>query len=331
MTHLLQVDEAKGLVAEALLRNDTSLPNAASVASALVHAELWGQAGHGLRRTVAYVKQAKAGKVKGHAAPHAEQPRPGLLHVDAGFGFAYPALDLVAERLPNLARSQGIAMAGIYRSHHCGVTGLVVDRLAREGLMSMMFANAPAAMAPWGGNRALFGTNPIAFSAPAIEGDPLVVDLSLSKVARGKIMAANQKGEDIPEGWALDKDGSPTTSAKAGLEGFMVPAGDAKGVALALMVEMLCAGLTGANYSYEATSFFDAEGDPPGVGQAIIAIDPTAFGPHILDRFTQLIRAIEETEGARVPGKRRHELAHEIETEGISVPDDLMQEIRALS
>ena len=330
MTTILQIDEAKGLVAETLLRNKTSLPNAASVANALVGAELWGQVGHGLRRTVAYAAQAKSGKVIGHASPIGSQPRPGLLHIDAGYGFAYPALDLMLETLPSIARSQGIAMAGIYRSHHCGVTGLVVDALAREGLVALMFANAPAAMAPWGGNRALFGTNPVAFAAPGEDPNaPLIVDLSLSKVARGKIMAASQKGDPIPEGWALNKNGEPTTDAKEGLEGFMVPAGDAKGVALALMIEMLCAGITGANFSYEATSFFNAEGAPPGVGQSIIAIDPTAFGPHIIRRFTQLIQAIDETPGARVPGARRHELAAQIKKRGIEVPDDLLEEIRA--
>ncbi|MEO0636862.1 MAG: Ldh family oxidoreductase [Pseudomonadota bacterium] len=331
MTNMLNVDQAKGLVAEALVASNTSLPNAASVAAALVNAELWGQMGHGLRRTVAYAAQARAGKVDGHAIPQAEQPRPGLLMVDACQGFAYPALDLVMDRLPSMAVSQGIAMAGIRRSHHCGVTGLVVDALARKGLVAMMFANAPASMAPWGGNRALFGTNPIAFATP-VEGDePLVVDLSLSKVARGKIMAANQKGEPIPEGWALDKDGQATTDAQVGLDGFMVPAGDAKGVALALMVEMLCAGITGANYSYEATSFFNAEGDPPGVGQSIIAIDPSAFGPHIAERLTSLVTAVAETEGARVPGARRHGLAKRIETEGIKVDDALLAEIQAIS
>ncbi|MEO0497347.1 MAG: Ldh family oxidoreductase [Pseudomonadota bacterium] len=331
MTTILNVDQAKGLVAEALVASNTSLPNAASVAGALVKAELWGQVGHGLRRTVAYAAQAKAGKVHGQAVPRAEQPRPGLLLVDAAHGFAYPALDLVVDRLPAIATSQGIAMAGIRRSHHCGVTGLVVDAFARKGLVAMMFANAPAAMAPWGGNRALFGTNPVAFATPVDNAEPLVIDLSLSKVARGKIMAANQKGESIPEGWALDVDGQPTTDAKAGLEGFMVPAGDAKGVALALMVEMLCAGITGANYSYEATSFFDAVGDPPGVGQSIIAIDPSAFGPHIGERMTALVTAMAETEGARVPGVRRHSLAKEIEGKGITVDDALLADIQAIS
>src|SRR5690606_2527010 len=187
-------------------------------------------------------------------------------------------------------------------------TGLVVERLAEKGLVALMVANAPAAMAPWGGKRPLFGTNPIAFAAPVAGEDPVVIDVSLSKVARGRIMAAAQKSTPIPEGWALDKDGSPTTDPKAALGGLMVPMGDAKGAALAIMVEMLCAGLTGANYAYEATSFFDADGAPPGTGQAVIAIDAVAFGPGAVERFAELARLIEEMDGARLPGRRRQEL-----------------------
>ena len=134
--------------------------------------------------------------------------------------------------------------------------------------------NTPGAIAPWGGATAVFGTNPIAFACPLPDAAPIVVDLSLSKVARGNILAARQKGERIPEGWALDAAGKPTTDPQAALAGTMLPLGDAKGTALALMVELLAAGLTGANYAAEATSFLDAEGPPPGTGQLIIAIDP---------------------------------------------------------
>src|SRR5690606_19350669 len=114
-----------------------------------------------------------------------------------------------------------------------------VERLAERGLAGFAFGNSPAAIAPWGGKTGVFGTNPIAFAAPRKDGPPLVVDLSLSRVARGKIMVASQTGEPIPEGWALDADGRPTTDPKAALAGTMVPIGEAKGAALALVVEIL--------------------------------------------------------------------------------------------
>ncbi|OCW58238.1 sulfolactate dehydrogenase [Hoeflea olei] len=318
------------LIAEALMRNRTSAENAASVARALLAAELAGQTGHGLRRVAAYSAQARAGKVDGFATPSSTQLRPGALAIDAGNGFAYPAMDLALDWLPDAAKAQGIAIAGIRRSHHCGVAGVIVEALAQRGVAALMVANAPAAMAPWGGNRALFGTDPIAFAAPLPDAEPVVVDISLSKVARGKIMAAAQKGDPIPEGWALDTEGRPTTDAKAAMAGTMIPLGDAKGTALALMVELLCAGLTGANYAWQASSFFDDKGDPPGTGQAIIAIDPDAFGPGGAERMALMADMVAGTEGARLPGRRRQQIRSEMLANGIPVDAELIEQIRML-
>ena len=175
--------------------------------------------------------------------------------------------------LPSVTRANGVAVGAIRRSHHCGAAGHPVERLAEAGLVAMMFANTPSAIAPWGGSKAVFGTNPVAFACPYPGHAPIVVDLSLSKVARGNIMAAKQRGETIPEGWALDEDGKPTTDPDAALRGTMLPLGDAKGTALALMVELLAAGLTGSNFAAEASSFLDAKGSPPGTGQLIVAFD----------------------------------------------------------
>jgi (2R)-3-sulfolactate dehydrogenase (NADP+) len=223
----------------------------------------------------------------------------------------------------------GIACAGITRSHHCGAAGHPVERLAEAGLMAMLFANTPGAIAPWGGATAVFGTNPIAFACPLPDAAPIVVDLSLSKVARGNVLAARQKDERIPEGWALDAAGRPTTDPQAALAGTMLPLGDAKGTALALMVELLAAGLTGANYAAEASSFLDAEGPPPGTGQLIIAIDPAAF-PGGLAHFARLAAAIEAQPGARLPGSRRLALRAKAQRDGLLVSDALLREIEAL-
>ena len=177
----------------------------------------------------------------------------------------------------------------------------------------------------------MFGTNPIAFAAPAASGLPIVVDVSLSKVARGKIMAAAQKGEAIPEDWAFDADGRPTSDPKAALAGTMAPLGDAKGTALALMVELLAGGLAGANFAWEQTSFLDAEGQPPGAGQLLIAIDPGALGGvRALARFAAMADAIAGTPGARVPGHRRAELRDTLAREGIPLDAALIEDIERL-
>lgn len=325
------IADAVDLVADALRRCRTSPSNARTVAEAVVAAEADGLEGHGLIRVASYARQAKSGKVDGFAEPTLAQVAPGVVVIDAGGGFAYPALDRAVQALPGLAQRQGVAVAAIRRSHHCGVAGHPVERLAGQGLVALHFANTPAAIAPWGGTRRLYGTNPIAFGCPLPEGPPIVVDLSLSKVARGNIFAASQNGEPIPEGWGFDADGNPTTDPADALEGAMAPVGDAKGAALALMVELLAAGLTDANYAADASSFFDAEGPPPGTGQLIVAFDPTRVGgPATLSRFGELARMIVGVPDARLPGTRRLESRARAAVAGLYLDAALIVEIEAL-
>jgi (2R)-3-sulfolactate dehydrogenase (NADP+) len=325
----LTLAESEALVVQTLVRCRTDSANAQSVAHALVGAEAEGQKGHGLSRLPSYAAQAKAGKVDGMAKPSIDWRRPAAAVVNANNGFAYPAIDLALAALPQAARANGIAAAAIARSHHCGVVGHPVERLAEAGLMALMFANTPAAIAPWGGAKAVFGTNPIAFACPLPDKPPIVVDLSLSKVARGNILAAKQKGEKIPQGWALDAAGKPTTDPTAALAGTMLPLGDAKGTALALMVELLAAGLTNANFAADASSFLDAKGPPPGTGQLLIAFDPAVFGG-ALDHFAALAASIETQPDARLPGTRRLAAREKAAREGVSVSDVLLAEVAAL-
>ncbi len=328
-TLTLSMAEAEALAAAAFQRCDTAPETAVIVARALVAAEADGLKGHGLSRVPTYAAQARAGKINGRAAPSLSRKSPGALLVDAAHGFAYPAISLAIKELIPVTRAQGIASAAIFRSHHCGAAGHHVERLAEAGLVAMMFANSPPAIAPWGGKIPVYGTNPIAFAAPLPGRPPIVVDLSISKAARGNILAAKQKGEAIPAGWALDIDGNPTTDAAAALAGTMLPLGDAKGTALALMVELLAAGLTGAHYAAEASSFLDAQGPPPGTGQLILTFDPDAFGASP-ERFAVLAGMIEAQPGARLPGARRLALRATAQRDGLKVPAALIAEINAL-
>jgi (2R)-3-sulfolactate dehydrogenase (NADP+) len=331
-TATIATTELEALIAAALAASRTSPANAVSVARALAQAEIDGQKGHGLARVSIYAAQAKAGKVDGYAQPQAHQTRPGTLMIDVCHGFAFPAVDLAVERLPVLAVANGIAAAGFVRSHHFGVVGRHVERLAEAGLVALAFANTPKAISPWGARRPLYGTNPLAFAAPQRGAPPIVVDLALSQVARGKILTASQRGEAIPDTWAVDAEGKPTTDAKAALAGTLQPIGGAKGAALALMVEVLAVALTGAVASSEASSFFDAEGPPPGTGQLILAIDPAAFagGDAVLDRITAMAEAI-DADGARLPGSRRLALREKASREGVTVDAKLLAEVKALA
>jgi (2R)-3-sulfolactate dehydrogenase (NADP+) len=328
---VLNLAEAEALVIDTLARCRTSPANAGCIARALVAAEADGLKGHGLSRLPSYAAQAKIGKVDGFATPALTRPCPATVAVDASNGFAYPAIDIAVATLPDVARREGIAVAAIRRSHHCGAVGHPVERLAQAGFVAIMFANTPAAMAPAGGTRGVFGTNPIAFACPLPDRPPIVIDLSLSKVARGNILAAQQKGERIPDGWALDAAGHPTTDPTAALAGTMMPLGDAKGTALALMVELLAAGLTGATFAAEASSFLDAEGPPPGTGQLIIILGPTAFGgTNVTARFATLAASIELQPGARLPGTRRFAARERAAADGLVIGEGLLAEIHGL-
>ena len=321
----------EALARDALVRCGTSASNADSVARALVAAEVDGQYGHGLRRLETYCPQVRSGKIAGGAIPVLDQTAKAAARVDAGAGFAYPALESACDWLGQSTPDTGIAAVAVYHSHHCGVAGHWVEALAEKGLVALMFANTPSAIAPAGGNAPLFGTNPIAFAAPGAEGAPLVIDLSLSKVARGKIMAAKQKGEPIPKGWAIDAQGHPTTDPAAALSGSMLPIGDAKGAALALMVELLAAGLTGANFAHESSSFFEAQGAPPGTGQLLVAFSPDALGgPGFATRLDRLSTAILGQPGTRIPGANKSNLRQDARQNGIEVDPALIETIRRL-
>jgi (2R)-3-sulfolactate dehydrogenase (NADP+) len=331
MTHVTAAD-LTALVTRALVANRTSAANAASVARALVAAEIDGQSGHGISRVASYAGQAKVGKVDGNAVPKATTTKPGAVLIDAAHGFAYPALDLAVGQLPGMAKTNGIASAAITRSHHAGVAGHTVERLAEHGMVALMFANTPSAMAATGGKTALFGTNPLAFACPMAGRPPLVIDLALSTVARGKIVVAARDGKAIPLGWAVDASGQPTTDAKAALAGTLLPLGGAKGAALALMVEVLAAALTGANFAFEASPFLDDKGGPPGTGQLLLAIDAGAFGAGggMMQRVAVLAGAI-EADGARLPGSRRHALRATANRDGLAVDASVLGAIQTMA
>lgn len=321
--------EATSLAETVLRRSGASTSVASSVAGALILAESDGQRGHGLARLPAYADQVVSGKVDGRAWPTLTRPKTATVHVDAAHGFAYPALDAAIPALADVAPATGVAAAAIARSHHFGVAGHPVEALARRGLVALAFSNSPAAIAPWGGTTPLFGTNPIAFAVPCGEDDPIVVDLSLSKVARGKVAVAAERGEAIPEGWALDAEGKRTRDAAAALKGSMLPAGDAKGAALAFMVEVLSAAFTGANFGFEATSFFDAEGEPPAIGHLLLALAPDGFGGgNFAARVEILLAAMLAQPDVRLPGARRFAARRQARAEGLDVDGAFLARLR---
>ena len=330
--NFISVGELTKKVKSAFVRSDVNDLNAQIVADALVKAEIDGKFGHGVSRVMSYSAQSKIGKVDGNAMPIVFHNKPSVLSVDASNGFAYPAIRMLIDTLPKIAHSQGIAMGGVYRSHHFGVAGHIVEKLADRGMVSLLFGNTPSAIAPWKGNKALFGTNPLAFGAPTENGEHLIIDLAVSKVARGKILKASQENKNIPLGWAVDKNGIDTDDPKEALKGTMLPFGDAKGSALALMIEILAAAITGANFAYEADSFLDANGKPPNVGQLLIIIDPEIMGSkkRFFNKINSMMESILAQEGTHLPGSNRFKFREKAAKEGLHINQKILYEIEKI-
>ncbi|PLL12910.1 sulfolactate dehydrogenase [Tabrizicola sp. TH137] len=328
MAHRLSLDEVETLALDCLTASGGSPLQAGAVARSIRDAEAEGTRGIGLGYLPWYCGHLKVGKIAGHALPTVRQTAPGMVMVDAGDGFAHPAYEAGEAALVAAARSQGIALIGISNAYACGVLGYFTARLARQGLVALMFANASSTMAPWGGCKPFFGTNPWSLAAPR-NGAPLILDSSSSATAYVNLATAAARGELIPPHWALDAEGQPTTDAEAALQGSIAPAGGHKGSALALMVEVLAAGLTGAHFSHEASSLGDDLGGPPRLGQTLIAIHPGQAG--FAARIEGLLAEMASQPGVRIPGDRRHSHRQRAEVEGVAVDDALMGRLNSLA
>ncbi len=322
---LLTLDQIEDISRRMLRASGASPLQTDATARSIREAEAEGIRTVGLSYLPTYCDHVACGKVIGDAVPRVTRPRPGTVVVDAGLGFCHPAFEAGESHLVASALENGVALVAITHSYSAGVLGWFVDRLARQGLVAIMFANSSALMAPHGGTRPFFGTNPIAWAAPRRNGVPVVADLSSSAVAWVRVNAAAQAGEAIPLGWALDANGTPTTDAVKALAGSMAPSGGHKGSALALLVDVMAGGVAGSNFSHEASSFGGTVGGPPDVGQVVLAIDPTAtMGEAFLDRLEHEFSALAAEPGARLPGDRRLADRAAAERDGVSVPADLL-------
>jgi len=326
----LTLEEIYDLGLTALRGSGASQAQAAPVADSVREAEAEGIRNVGLGYLPIYCEHLICGKVKGDAEPSMIEAAPAVLRVDAGHGFCHPAFLLGLPRFVAMAETSGIAALAIARSYSAGVVGWFVERMAERGLVALAFANSSASIAPWGGSKAMFGTNPIGFAAPVPERPPIVVDMASSATARVNIVQAAARGEQVPPGWVFDSEGKPTTEPKALLAGGSVgPLGGAKGYGLALMVDVLAAGLTGASWSHEASSFGTNEGGPPDVGQLFIALAPRSTGGEKLgERLADLTVLIAAQPGARLPGDKRHGHRQAAMRDGVEVPQELVTTLR---
>ncbi len=328
----LKFEDLTQLAARALKRAGASRAMAQATAEALVAAEMEGLTGHGLSRVPLYCQHLREGRADGKAKPKVVRKKGATCLVDANGGLAFLASALAVKETIKRAQRYGVAFAGVTNSHHFGAAAYHLAPVAQAGLVGLAFTNSPSAINAWGGKKAFYGTNPVAAIFPRRQGGPIVVDLSLTEVVRGKIMLYAKEGKPIPLGWAVDKDGNPTTDPKAALTGSLTAIGGVKGTALALMVEVLTVALTGAAFSFENDSYFEP-GNQPRIGHAILAIDPDAFAgaDAYFSRLETMISKMLADEGVRLPGARRQQAAARARAEGLEIPDTLHQELKTLA
>lgn len=324
---VLSLDAVEHVAQDRLTARGASSEVARSVARSVRRAEADDIRSVGLGYLPTYLTHLSTGKVHGRAVPKVETPRAACVTVDAAHGFAHPAFDAGLPALLEAVRRCGTASLAIRRSYSIGVLGHPAEDIARAGFVALALSNSPPNIAPWGGRRPLFGTNPVACAVPRDGLSPLVIDQATSTVTKVTLVAAARRGEPIPMTWALDPDGQPTSDPAAALKGSMLGFGGAKGAHLALIVDLLSAGLTGAHFSKDASPYAMADGPPPGVGQLVIAFDPAAFAPGFLDRIEDLVAAVQAEDGVRLPGDRRLAARSTAEREGVFVDDALLAEI----
>jgi (2R)-3-sulfolactate dehydrogenase (NADP+) len=305
----------------ALMAHGAAAWVAREVAAAVREAEGLGNKICGLYYLESYCKQLETGRVLGDVEPEVSRPRPGAVRVDARFGFAQPAFSRGLPEATEAARENGVASLAICHAHTCTSLGFFTAQIARAGLIGLGFTNATPIVAPPGGKTRVIGTNPISFAVPDEAGGiAMLFDQSTTAVALGKITMAKAAGEAIPEGWAVDAEGRPTTDPGEALKGALVSAGGAKGWGFGLMAELLAAGMTGSRAGPDIAPLKAPEGAPHDIGDFYLLMDPAMSGA-FHDRLARVAEAIAQDEGARMPGSQR------VPAETVEVEDALWAQV----
>jgi delta1-piperideine-2-carboxylate reductase len=332
----LTLDQVQALAWRVLRAHGVSEDQAQAIADTITAAERDDCKSHGLFRLPGYVSSVRSGKVTPDAVPQLHELAPAIVQVDGQNGFAPLALRLGCAPLAERARRHGIAALAVTRIYHFAALWPEVEALAAQGLVALACTAAMSYVAPAGGSKPLYGTNPMAFAWPRAGHPPLVFDQASSASARGEIQLHLRDGTPLPEGWAIDAEGRPTTDPAAALAGAQLPFGGYKGAAIALMIELLAGALIGEVFSFQASEQDTHDGGPPVGGEFMIAVDPARCVGHgerqrQLAHAEQLFAKILAQEGTRLPSDRRYAARLRTPTEGITVPQALYEELLRLA
>ena len=331
--------ELQGLAERALAGLGVGARDATDVARILVLGDLFGHATHGVMRLESYGQRIDLGAIRAKAQPRVEEAAPAIVRVD-GNGAIGPlagmrALEAAMER----ASRFGVGLALVRNGNHFGAIAPYCLLAAQQGFATIIGSNASTTIAPTGGREERLGNNPLAIGVPRPGGDPVILDMAMSVVARGKIRAAARRGEAIPATWATDRDGKPTTDPAAALEGFLQPAGGYKGYGLALMVDLLAGVLSGAGYLTHVKSWLDEPGEPGNLGHFFVAIDVRRLGPaewvaDRVDDFAAIVHATPRADPAqpvRLPGEIEMEKLARHRRDGIELDAEVKATLEALA
>jgi len=332
-TQSISFTDLTELLRQIFLRHGTSEEVAGVLAQNCASAERDGSHSHGIFRIKGYLSSLAAGWVDGQAVPQVEDVGAGFVRVDAGGGFAQPAMQAAKALLIDKARTAGIAILAIRNSHHFAALWPDVEPFAQEGLVALSVVNSMTCVVPHDAQKPLFGTNPIAFAAPRAGGQPIVFDMATSAIAHGDVQIAAREGRMLPPGMGVDSAGQPTEDPKAILDGgALLPFGGYKGSELSMMVELLSAALTGGNFSFD----FDMSSKPgaqtPWTGQTIIVIDPDkGRGKAFAERSEELVKQMHGVGQQRMPGDRRYRQREKSLAEGIVLSAQDLVRLRELA
>ena len=327
----LNLDDAHDLAIKCLTINGCDSANAQAVTATIMAAERDGCASHGLFRLPGYVASLKSGKVNGKAVPRVEDLAPAVVRVDGEMGFAPLALDVGRAPLKERAERSGIAALAITRTHHFAALWIEVAALAEQGLCAFAFTSATPAVAPAGGTKPFYGTNPMAFAWPRKGKPPMVFDQASAALAKGEVQIAARDGHMVPDGTGIDEQGQPTNDPNEILKGAILPFGGYKGAGIALMVELIAGPLIGEVCSFEAIERDNRDGGPSTGGELLLALNPKHFGDpdNFYDHAEGLFSRLLAQEGTRLPADRRYRNRGLTPTDGIKIPEELHARIVA--
>jgi LDH2 family malate/lactate/ureidoglycolate dehydrogenase len=304
------------------------------VADTLVQADLWGHQSHGVLRLPWYLARLKAGVCSANAKPIYVVDGGAVAVIDGGDAMGQVLMLHAIDDAIARAKKHGIAAMALRHSNHFGTALYYTLRAARAGCVAFLSTNASPAMAPWGGRKKTVGTNPWSWAAPAGSFAPMVLDIANTGVARGKVYLARQKGLPIPEGWAIDADGAPTTDAQAAIDGIILPMAGHKGYAIAVMMDMLSGVLTGSAFAGGVAGPYQTD-RKSGAGHLMIVLDIATMQPlaEFNARMEALIRELKSVPLARghdevfYPGELEARNEARNRRDGLTLPDDTLADL----